>query len=127
LQQPQQQSYEDIFQRTYVQPAMQTYQENILPAIQQRFVDLNAGSSSALNNALAESARNLSTQLGSQFGEFQQRQKFGDIQNQLSALGLFAPFITGQTMTPVVSQKEGWLGPVLSAAAQVAGAKYGAK
>ena len=36
---------DDIFQQSYVDPAMQTFEQQMVPAIQQRFADANAGSS----------------------------------------------------------------------------------
>lgn len=102
---------QDIFQQSYVQPALMALEQQIAPAIQQRFVDANAGSSSALNQALAQSARDLSTALGSQYGQFVQNQST----QQLQALGVFAPLLTGQTSAPIAQQKQGLLGPLLQA------------
>ncbi len=106
---------EETFQRTYVQPAMQTFQEQIVPGIQQRFVDANAGSSSALNQALSQSAGNLSTALGTQYGQFQQ----GEQQRQLQAINQFLPLVTGGTFTPVMQQQQGLVGPLLQALASL--------
>lgn len=57
---------EDMFQSSVVDPAMQTYEQQILPSIQQRFVDSNSAASSALNQTLAQSAGDLSNVLASQ-------------------------------------------------------------
>lgn len=107
--------YQDVFQQSYVDPAMQAYDRQILPSIQQRFVDANAGSSSALNQALAQSATDLSTSLGSQFGQFMQGQQ----QNQLQAINQFLPLLTGQTFSPLIQQQKGILGPLLQAGGQI--------
>jgi len=109
---------DDIFQQAYVDPAMQSYEQQVLPAIQQRFTDANAGSSSALNQALGQSAKDLSTSLGSQYGQFFQNQQ-GMQQN---ALNQFLPLMTGQTFSPLISQSSGILGPLVGAAGQAAGA-----
>lgn len=104
--------YQDVFQQSFVDPAMQALQTQIAPAIQQRFVDANAGSSSALNQALAQSATDLSTSLGSQFGQFMQGQQ--GLQQQ--ALGQFMPLLGQQTFSPMIQKREGILGPLIGAA-----------
>lgn len=119
-----QEQMDATFQKSYVDPAMQTLQQQILPAVQQRYADANAGSSSALNQALAQSAADVSTQLGSQYGQFQQNQQL----QQLQALGLMQPYLTGQTFTPLLQQQEGILGPLINAAGAIgAGAAMSSK
>ena len=103
------------FQRSFVDPAMQTYQQQILPAIQQRYADVGASSSSALNQALAQSASDLSTGLGSQYGALAQARR-GE---QMGALQSFLPLVTGQTIQPYVQQKQGWLGPTIGAVGNI--------
>jgi len=110
------------FQKSYVDPAMQALNQNILPAVQQRYADANAGSSSALNQALSQSATDVSTQLGQQYGQFMQNEQM----KQLQALGLMQPYLTGQTFTPLMQQRQGLAGPLISAAGQAAGAAMGA-
>ena len=51
LQPMDQESMQNLFERSYVQPAQQALERSILPTIQQRFVDMGAGRSSALNQA----------------------------------------------------------------------------
>ena len=97
---------------------MQALQQKILPGIQQRFSDLNAGSSSALNQALAQSATDLSTSLGSQYGQFLQGQQG----RQLQALSQFLPMLTQQTFQPQFQQNQGILGPLLQAGGQIGAA-----
>jgi len=109
---------DDIFQKSYVDPAMQTFEQQMLPAIQQRFADANAGSSSALNQALGQSAADLSTQLGSQYGQFFQNQQ-GMQQN---AINQFLPLMTGQTFSPLIQQQQGILGPLVQAGGQIGAA-----
>lgn len=110
--------YQDIFQKSVVDPSMQVYNQQILPGIQQRFVDANAGSSSALNQALAQSANDFGTMLGSQYLNFFNQQQA----NQLSALGGLGGLAGQQTFTPLVSQKEGILGPLIGAAGTIGAA-----
>ena len=107
-----------MFQQTTIDPALQALQQQILPAIQQRFADANASSSSALNQALAQTATDLSTSLGSQFGQFAQGQQ----QLQQGARGQALPFLTQPTFQPVLEQKQGILGPLIGAAGQAASA-----
>lgn len=115
------QSQEDLqatFQQTYVDPAMQAFEQQTIPAIQQAFVDANAGSSSALNKALAASAAGLSTQLGANYGQFAQNER----NSQLQGINQFLPLLTGSTFSPQFQQRQGILGPLLSSAGQVGGA-----
>lgn len=121
LQPQSQEGMQEEFQRSYVDPAMQAYQQNVLPAIQSQFSDLDAGSSSALNQAIAQSASDLSTTLGSQYGQLAQQQR----QNQLSAMGLFSPFLSQQTFSPLLQQQNGILGPLIGAAGQIGAGAMG--
>lgn len=111
------QQYEDVFQKSVVDPTMQTYERSVLPSIQQRFVDANAGSSSALNQALAQSAQDLGTSLGSQYLNFFNQQQA----NQLSALGGLGGLAGQRTFQPIVSQNQGILGSLLSGAGSLGG------
>lgn len=89
---PTRNTYEDLmeadesmegFKYGVVDPMMQQYSQAVLPALQQRFVDSNAGSSSALNQALAASAGDLTTQMGSLYLPYMQNQQ----QTRLAAAG----------------------------------------
>ena len=74
--------YQDVFQKSVVDPTMLNYNQQVLPAIQQQFADANAGSSSALNQALGASANDLGTMLGGQYMDFFKQQNA----NRLSAM-----------------------------------------
>ena len=111
-----------MFQKSIVDPQLQTYKQQVVPGIQQAFGDLDAGSSSALNQALAQSAKDLSTSMGAQYGNFFQNQQNA----QLQALQQFLPFLTQQTYTPVVQQKQGIAGPVIQGLGQGVGAAIAA-
>ena len=100
---------QNLFEQSYIKPAQQALERSILPSIQQRFVDIGAGRSSALNQALSQAATDVSTQLGSQFGGYQQQQQ----QALLQALGLLSGQGLQQTQQPVVSQSQGLFGPLL--------------
>jgi len=96
------------FDRTVLDPAMMQWQQRVLPGIQQEFVDANAGSSSALNQALGKSAQDLTIGLGSQYGQFAQNQR----QNQLVALGQMGQLAGQQTFQPTTETTQPW-GPEL--------------
>lgn len=112
---------QDLFQQSFIDPAMMTFEQQVLPAIQQRFVDANAGSSSALNQALGQSAADLSTMLGSQMGQFYQGQQ----QNALSALGLGTQAAGQRTFDPMIQQRQGLAGPLIGAVGQIGGGMFG--
>jgi hypothetical protein len=131
------------FKTGVVDPMMMNYNQQVLPGLQQRFVDQNAGSSSALNQALAQSAGDLTTQMGSLYLPFKQNQQnmllnaaqgnasltnpymdmyktqFGGRLSALSGLGGLAG---QQTFTPMIHQTEGIAGPLINAAGSAAAA-----
>lgn len=113
--------YQSLFEQSYINPAMQAFNRQVLPSIQQQFVDANAGSSSALNQALAEAATDVTTNLGSQFGQFFQNQQ----QNRLGALGQLGGLTGQRTFEPTTETTQGWLGPLLGALGGVAGGALG--
>jgi len=113
--------YQQLFQQSYIDPAMQALNKQILPGIQQQFVNANAGSSSALNQALAEAATDVTTNLGSLFGNFYGQQQQLQQQGQLGALGQLGGLAGQRTFEPVISQQQGILGPILQALAGVYG------
>jgi len=124
------------FKTGVVDPMMQQYKQQVLPGLQQRFVDANAGSSSALNQALASSANDLTTQMGSMYLPFmqgQQQTRMAAAQgyaglanpyinqynqanaNKLSALSGLGGLAGQQTFSPLISQREGIMGPLIGA------------
>jgi len=90
---------------------MMNYEQNVLPSIQQSFGDANAGSSSALNQALASSAQDLSTSLGGQMGNFYQQYQ----QNQLGALGQLGGMSGQRLIDPIIQQGYNPTGDALGA------------
>jgi hypothetical protein len=113
--------FQDLFQQAFVDPAMLTFEQQVLPSIQQRFVDAGAGSSSALNQALAQSATDLSTMLGSQAGQFYQGQQG----NQLQALGLLNQLVGQRSQDPIIQQRQGLAGPLIGLGGRIAGGLLG--
>lgn len=108
---------QEVFNQTVLQPSMQTFEQDVLPAVQQRYIGAGAGSSSALNQALAKSAENLTTSLGSQYGQFAQNQQ----QLGLSGLQLANPY--QPNISPLLQQQQGILGPLIGSAGSI-GAGY---
>jgi hypothetical protein len=96
---------EEEFQKGVVDPTMKTFQQQILPAIDQRFNDANAGSSSALNQALTGSANDLSNILAGQRINLQQSMG----QQQLGALGQIMGLLNSRQFDPIVQGPSGGL------------------
>lgn len=110
------------FQQSIVDPAMLSYQQDIIPGIQERFGG-DTSASSALNQTLGQSAENLGTMLGGQFGQFAQQQQ----QNQMQALTPMLQAMLGQQVENVTKVKPGWLDPVLGGAMNLGGGFLGGK
>lgn len=105
--------YEGLFQQYYVNPAQKALQQQVIPSIQQSFVDQGAGSSSALNQALAAAASDVSSSLGQNFGNFLSQTRGQDRNQMLQALGQLGSLGTARTFEPTTETGEGWLGPSL--------------
>lgn len=116
----------DFYQKGLVDPTIQTYQEQVLPSIQERFIDANAGSSSALNQALAKSATDLSSGLSGQLaGLLYQGQQQG-AQNQLGALSQILSLLGQRSFDPIVQGPQtGVLKDLLVTGAKVGAASLG--
>jgi len=110
--------FQDLFQKSFVDPAMRVYDQQVVPGIQERFGNANAGSSSALNQALASSASDLSTALGSQMGNFYQQQQ----QNQLTALGQLGGMSGQKILDPIIQQGYNPTGDMIGAGGDILGA-----
>lgn len=93
-------------------------QRQIIPSLKEAYLGTEEAGSSALNQALAQSATDLSTALGQQYmGQYNQM-----MGNQLSTLGLLGGIGTQKTYEPMVQQTQGILGPLLAALGQIGGA-----
>jgi len=108
---------QDLFQQSFIDPAMMNFEQQVIPSIQESFGAANAGSSSALNQALAQSGRDLSTMLGTQMGQFAQGQQ----SNALNALQSINQSVGQRAFDPIITQKQGWLNPLIGAAGTAAG------
>ena len=96
------QNYEKMFRENIVEPTTRAYEQRVVPGTQQRFVDANASSSSALNQALAQGASDLTSSLAGQYTNFLQGQQ----QNTLGALGQLGGLAGQRTFQPYV--QKGW-------------------
>jgi hypothetical protein len=114
-------SMEEVFQRSYVDPAMKAYQTQFMPAVEQKYADMNTSSSSALNRALAQGASDLSVGLGGQYGQFYQNQQG----RQQNAISQFLPLLTGQNFTPMIQQNPGILPAILQGGGSYLAGRYG--
>lgn len=118
--------FEDQFQQGVVDPAMKTYSQDILPAIEQRFTDANAGSSSALNQALSKSSEDLTSMLGGQRIQYQQGQQQLQQQGQLGALGQMLQMLNSRQFDPIVQGPQGgMLKDIIGATGNIAGGAMG--
>lgn len=110
--------FQDFYQKSFIDPAQQTLQRQIIPGLKENFLGLDESGSSALNRALAQSATDLSTSLGSGIlGQYNQYQA-----NRLSALSGLGGLAGSQTFQPLINQQQGILGPLIGAAGTLGGA-----
>lgn len=117
-------AYEDQFQQGVVDPAMKTYNQDILPALEQRYSDAGAGSSSALNQALVRSSEDLSSLLSGQRISYQGQQQQMRQNAQNSALGAIMNLMGQKAFQPIVQgPTEGLIKPMIGAAGRI-GAAY---
>lgn len=112
-----QQGFEDLFQKSFVDPSIQTLQRQIIPGIKESFLGLDESGSGSLNRALAQSATDVSTGLGQQYMNFfnqQQGQKLG-------ALGQLGGLTGQRTFEPHFEDTQGILGPLMQGLGSLAG------
>ena len=96
--------FQKMFQTSFVDPAQQMMQRQIIPGIKEQFMGMDETGSSALNQALAQSATDLSTSLGSQLmNQYNLQQNRG-----MQAAGT-------RMFEPMLQQQQGLLGPLIGA------------
>jgi len=109
-----------MFQKSFVDPSTQMLQRQIVPALKEAYLGEESGSS-ALNQALAQSATDLSTALGSQL---MNQYNIGQ-QRQIGALGTLGGLAGQKTFEPMIQQQQGILGPLIGALGQAGAAGLG--
>ena len=119
MSQPTDQSqFSDMFQRSFIDPAQQTMQRQIIPGIKEQFMGMDESGSSALNQALSQGVADLGTNLGSQY-----MNQYNLGQNrQMQGLGMLGQLTGQRTFEPMIHQQQGILGDLLKAIGSVAGA-----
>lgn len=116
-------SFEDQFQQGVVEPSMQMYNEEILPALEQRYSDIGSGSSSALNQALVKSADDFTKLLAGQRVGYQGQQQQMRQSAQNSALQTILSLMGQKTFQPIVQgPTEGLIKPLIGAGGQLGAA-----
>lgn len=110
--------FQDLFQTSFVDPATQVLQRQIIPAIKESFLGLDESGSGSLNRALAQSATDLSTALGTQYMNFYNQNQ----SNQLNALGQLGNLGTARTFQPLIQQTAPILPSLLQSLGSIGGA-----
>jgi len=115
--------FQEFYQKSFIDPAQQALQRQIIPEIKENFLGLNESGSSALNRALAQSATDVSALLGQgMMGQYNQQQS-----NKLSALGGLGGLSGQRTFEPLINQQQGILGQLLGAAGTAGGMYFGGR
>lgn len=116
-------AFEDQFQQGVVEPSMQMYQQELLPALEQRYADIGSGSSSALNQALTKSADDFTNLLASQRMGYQNQQQTMRMNAQNSALGAIMSLMGQKAFQPIVQgPTEGLIKPMMQTGGQLGAA-----
>lgn len=113
--------YQDFFQKSFVDPAQQALERQIIPDIKNQFLGGGSKGSSALNQALAQAATDVGTGLGSQYlNQYNQMQS-----NRLQGVNLLSGLAGQRTFEPIFQQRQGLLGPLLGGLGGFAGSFIG--
>lgn len=108
--------FEDMFQKSFVDPAQQNLQRQVIPGIKEQFMGQDESGSSALNQALSQSATDLTSSLGSQYmNQYNMAQGRG-----MQAAGT-------QQFSPMIHEQQGILGDIIKMIGNLGGAGIGAK
>jgi hypothetical protein len=103
-----------MFQQSFVNPSIQNLQRNVIPSLKESFLGQDESGSSSLNRALAQSATDLSTMLGSQ----QMNQYNQQIGQGLQASGI-------NQFMPLINQRQGLLPGSINAFSSALGGYVG--
>lgn len=116
-------SFEDQFQQGVVDPTLKTYNQDILSALEQRYADVGAGSSSALNQALSRSSEDITNLLAGQRIGYQGQQQQLKQGAQNSALQTILSLMGQKAFTPIVQgPTEGLIKPLIGLGGQLGAA-----
>lgn len=107
--------FNDMFQKSFVDPALQNLNRQVIPQLKESFLGLDESGSSSLNRALAQSATDVSSMLGSQ----QMNQYNQQIGQGLQGLNVGA-------FQPLINQRQGILPGLLNAFSSGIGGAVGA-
>ena len=111
------QQFQQMFQQSFVDPAQQQMQRQTIPGIKESFMGMDESGSSALNQALSQSATDLSTALGGQM-----MNQFNLGQNrQAHSLGMLGQMSGQQIVSPMIHEQEGVLGNIIDAIGRMLG------
>lgn len=110
-----QEGFQDLFQKSFIDPAQQALQQQIIPGLKESFLGVDESGSGSLNRALAQSASDVSTGLGQQYMNFFQQQQAA----KQGALGQLGGLAGQRTFEPHIEQLQGILGPIISALGQI--------
>jgi len=108
------QQFQQMFQKSFIDPAQQAMQRQIMPGIKEQFLGEESGSS-ALNQALAQSATDLSMGLGQQY---MNQYNLGQ-GRQMQALGGLGGLAGQKTFSPMIHEQEGVLGNIIDALGKI--------
>lgn len=109
LQQYSPESYNSFYHKSFVKPAQEMLQRQIIPQIKENFLGLDESASGALNRALAQSASDVSTQIGQ--GILNQYNVHS--QNQLGALSSLNALLGRHSIMPMVHSRPSLLSALL--------------
>jgi hypothetical protein len=115
------QQFNDQFQKSFVEPAQQQLNRQIIPGIKENFLGQDESGSGSLNRALAQSATDVSTNLGQQYMNQYNLMN----QNKLQALGGMSGLSGQRQFEPMISQNQGLLGSILSMLGSIGGPAVG--
>lgn len=103
-----------MFQQSFIDPSLKALHGQIIPSLKEGFLGLDESGSSALNQALSQSASDVSSGLGQQIMSFFNQQQ----QNKLGALGQLGGLAGQRTFEPNIEHTQGLMKSILSALAQ---------
>lgn len=118
-----QENFNQLFADAYEKPAMQQFQQQTVPGITNAFAGEDARESSALNEAIAQAGKDMSTTIAGQKANFMQNQQ----EMQYGLLGQLLNMMQQPEFQPYLQQEQGWLPMILNAAAQAGGGYAGGR